>query len=394
MTATVRLGDWVDIQPGYPFRSSEFTDTSEGVRLLRGDNVGQGRLRWDGVKRWRGDAPAGYELETGDVVLAMDRPWIGAGLKYANVSDLDRPALLVQRVARLRARDGNDQTFLRYVIGGPAFTDYVLGVQTGTAVPHISGRQIAAFTHQLPHVDAQRAIAEVLGALDDKIAANDRLVRTQLELGRLRSEQAREDLARRPLREIASVVLGGTPSRANPAFWSNGSVPWLASGAVNRDIVIEPTELITEEALARSAAKMMPGGSTLLAITGVTLGQVAWLGQPSSGNQSIVGVSTGFEVRDAWLHFAIRAEIPQLMKKATGAAQQHVSKGDVLDLLVDYEDEAVAAHGPIFAALLNAATAVEQESRSLARLRDTLLPALMTGRLSVKDAENTVSEVV
>src|SRR5690606_31670438 len=104
----------------------------------------------------------------GDVVLAMDRPWIEAGLKYAQLRDEDVPCLLVQRVARLRARDSLDQRFLGYLIGSPRYSEYVLAVQTGTAVPHISGQQICDFQFPLPALRDQRAIASVLGALDDK----------------------------------------------------------------------------------------------------------------------------------------------------------------------------------------------------------------------------------
>src|SRR5947208_40431 len=81
---------------------------------------------------------AAFQLREGDVVLAMDRPWIEAGLKYASVRRCDLPSLLVQRVSRLRGTGRLDTRFLKYVIGGRAFTEYILGVQTGTAVPHIS----------------------------------------------------------------------------------------------------------------------------------------------------------------------------------------------------------------------------------------------------------------
>ena len=111
------------------------------MRLVRGDNIVQSRLRWQNVKRWPVrllDGLDRYQLVSGDVVLAMDRPWIEAGLKYAWISDHDMPCLLVQRVARLRSREDRiGGSFLRLLIGSPQFTQYVLAIQTGTAVPHI-----------------------------------------------------------------------------------------------------------------------------------------------------------------------------------------------------------------------------------------------------------------
>jgi len=89
------------------------------VRLLRGDNIGQGQLRWDGVKRWPTELCAdliNYKLREIDVVLAMDRPWIPAGLKFSKVRKADLPALLVQRVACLRPQESITADFLYYVV--------------------------------------------------------------------------------------------------------------------------------------------------------------------------------------------------------------------------------------------------------------------------------------
>ena len=176
-----RLGNVAEVVTGFPFKSDQYTDELSGVRLLRGDNIAQGALRWEGVKRWPPELAVAldqYRLQPGDVVLAMDRPWIEAGLKFACVSKHDLPALLVQRVALLRARQDLDSSFLRYVIGSRAFTDHVLAVQTGTAVPHISARQIKEFEFRAPRLPIQHKIAQILGGLDDKIELNHRMSQT------------------------------------------------------------------------------------------------------------------------------------------------------------------------------------------------------------------------
>src|SRR5439155_16482602 len=105
---TVRLGDVTDVLTGFPFKSDRYVADDAAPRLLRGDNVAQGVLRWEGAKRWPRDSVddvANYLLREGDVILAMDRPWIEAGLKYASVRRSDLPSLLVQRVARFRGTD-------------------------------------------------------------------------------------------------------------------------------------------------------------------------------------------------------------------------------------------------------------------------------------------------
>ncbi len=176
-----RLGDCVDILTGFPFQSSRYVEDASAPRLLRGDNIGQGTLRWNGAKHWPSELAVEFErfeVREEDVILAMDRPWIEAGLKYAAVRSSDLPALLVQRVARLRGKPGLDTGFLRYLIGGPAFTEHVLAVQTGTAIPHISAAQIKSFEFQMPPLEEQRAIAQILGTLDDKIELNRRMSET------------------------------------------------------------------------------------------------------------------------------------------------------------------------------------------------------------------------
>lgn len=177
----VELGEVVDFATGFPFKSTAYSADQTHIRLLRGDNIAQGVLRWENAKRWPpsiDDVGSIYSLQVDDVVLAMDRPWIEAGLKYASITANDLPSLLVQRVARLRGTARVNSRFLRYVIGSRSFTDHVLGVQTGTAVPHISGAQIRAYKFQLPPREVQQHIVEILGSLDDKIELNRRMNET------------------------------------------------------------------------------------------------------------------------------------------------------------------------------------------------------------------------
>ena len=178
---SVQLGEIVDLLAGFPFKSDRYVNYPKAPRLLRGDNIVQGTLRWDGAKRWPQEATDNltpYWLREGDVVIAMDRPWIEAGLKFSSIRETDLPALLVQRVARLRGSGRLDTRFLNYVISCRDFTEYVLSVQTGTAVPHISAQQIKEFEFPLPPLPEQLAIAHILGTLDDKIELNRRMNET------------------------------------------------------------------------------------------------------------------------------------------------------------------------------------------------------------------------
>lgn len=165
------LGDEIDLLAGFAFKSAQYTDSDYSVRLLRGDNIIQGSLRWDDVKKWpEADTSeySHYQLRDGDIVLAMDRPWVKAGLKHAMISEADLPCLLVQRTARLRSGPKVENRFLLYLIRSAKFTHHVLGSQTGIGVPHISGQQIKDFRFLRPSLREQRCIADNLESLHAK----------------------------------------------------------------------------------------------------------------------------------------------------------------------------------------------------------------------------------
>jgi type I restriction enzyme S subunit len=173
------LGEATAIKVGFAFKSSGYSVSDEDIPLIRGDNVVQGRLRWDGIKRWPRQDLSAYEdylLQTGDVLVAMDRTWVKAGLKYAVLSPNDVPSLLVQRVARLRASDVTSSDFIALQIASPEFTRYVLDIQTGLGVPHISGKQIADYRFRLPSPSKQTQIIE---QLDNARRASNRLIELQ-----------------------------------------------------------------------------------------------------------------------------------------------------------------------------------------------------------------------
>ena len=177
------LGAEINLLAGFAFKSTKYTDSDDSVRLLRGDNIIQGSLRWDDVKKWpESDTSeySRYQLRDGDVVLAMDRPWVKAGLKHAMISEGDLPCLLVQRTARLRGGPKIEKRFLMYLIGGAAFTHHILGVQTGIGVPHISGQQIQDFSFFRPSLIQQRRIADNLESLREETQRLARLYERKL----------------------------------------------------------------------------------------------------------------------------------------------------------------------------------------------------------------------
>lgn len=178
--------DCADLLTGNAFRSEDYVEAGESaVRLLRGDNIIQGSLRWDDAKHWAtpyAEALQRYEMRAGDIVLAMDRPIVNAGLKCSVVRQQDLPSLLVQRVARLRAKKDFDQGYLAHVLQTHRFIEHLRGQKTETAVPHISPNDIREFEFPCPiNAVEQSRIAHALSTWDQAIATAERLLNSSLE---------------------------------------------------------------------------------------------------------------------------------------------------------------------------------------------------------------------
>jgi type I restriction enzyme S subunit len=168
---TVPLGEASDVFTGFPFKGDAYLPRHAGIRVVRGDNVTEHTLRWgEKEKCWAAitDDLIPFRLKVGDVVIGMDGSKVGKN--FAAVTPVDGECLLAQRVARVRAKPHFDQTYLRYSICNQMFTEYVQAVHTGTSIPHISKGQIERFRIFSPPLNHQREIAALLGALDDRIA--------------------------------------------------------------------------------------------------------------------------------------------------------------------------------------------------------------------------------
>jgi type I restriction enzyme, S subunit len=377
MPDLARLGDHVELITGNPFKSAGYAGSRDGIRLLRGDNVAQGRIRWDNAKYWpASDAAtyARYQLQAGDVILAMDRPWIEAGLKYAQLRPEDVPSLLVQRVACLRAFPALDQRFLACLIGSPAFTAHVLGVQTGTAVPHISGRQIQDFEFVLPPLRDQRAIGGLLGALDDKIAVNGAMAHAASGLAEARYAQLIADTAdSRRVGDLIELKYG----KALPAAERRaGRFPVYGSGGM----------------AGFHDTRLVDGPGVIVGRKG-TVGAVYWSEQ-------------GFFPIDTTFYVALRGrrlpmEFAYFMLRHLGlegmnsdSAVPGLNRSNVLALEVRVPGEPeLRFFREEVRRLFLLRESLSAESAALARLRDALLPKLMSGEISVRDAEKTVEEM-
>lgn len=167
------LSSFVSIDIGHAFKSKEFTD--QGIPLLRGQNIEPGALRWSETKYFPESLLSDFHhlfIEAGDIVLAMDRPIISSGLKIARAKPSDLPCVLVQRVARFKSFDGLLPDYLYILLQDVSFNNYIQPNQTGSDIPHISGKQILAYPVNIPDVKEQ---TEIVRRVDQLFAHADRI---------------------------------------------------------------------------------------------------------------------------------------------------------------------------------------------------------------------------
>jgi restriction modification system DNA specificity domain protein len=161
--------------PGYAFPSKHFTTNESGEQLLRGINVKPSSIDWTETVwlKYPIQNTEQYRLREGDVVIGLDRPYIGSGLRCAKLSRTDEGSLLVQRVLRIRNSPDLLASYFFYAVQRQAFYDHLAPSFTGISVPHISEKQILSYKVPLPPPHEQERI---VAHLDDTTANIDAML--------------------------------------------------------------------------------------------------------------------------------------------------------------------------------------------------------------------------
>lgn len=333
-----------------------------------------------------------YIFDGNYLLLAEDGNTVVNSDGYPTVHRADGKFWVNNHAHVFKSAEGIDQRFLFYVLKKTNFRSVV----TGAAQPKINQENMNGVMLSVPELPIQSKIADVLGAYDDLIENNRRRIALLEKMSR---ELYRERFVRRyektgnvvRLGDVCSCLLGGTPSRNKIEYW-NGDVAWINSGKVNELRIVEPSEYITEEGLKCSAAKLLPRKTTVLAITGATLGQVSLLEIESAANQSVIGVVQNDRLPYTFIYPLICENIADLIALQTGGAQQHINKDNVESMEFDLPNEIdVGNYHKIAAPMYDEMAALLFCNINLARQRDRLLPRLMSGKIDldklVKGAE-------
>lgn len=185
------------------------------------------------------------------------------------------------------------------------------------------------------------------------------------------------------------VMLGGTPSRKIDDYWG-GDIGWINSGEINKFRIINPTEYISKEGYESSSTKLLPKRTTLIAITGATLGQVSLNEIEVCTNQSVIGIIGSNNICSEYVYLWIKSTIDKLIANQTGGAQQHINTGNVKEHLVLIPPQGLLKKfeniaKPIFDKIeLNV-----KELEKLKELRKLIIPKIVYGNINISNFNET-----
>lgn len=186
--------------------------------------------------------------------------------------------------------------------------------------------------------------------------------------------------------EIAKTGSGGTPKSTTAEYYSNGTIPWINSGELNKSIIISTTNYITEFGFEESSAKLFPADSILIAMYGATAGKVSFLAFESSTNQAICAVTLDDNRLKYYFKFFIEDLYLHLVTLSSGSARDNLSQELIRNLLMTIPDERVVENffNLVDSYFLQITNNLKQ-NQELTQLRDWLLPMLMNGQARVED---------
>lgn len=321
---------------------------------------------------------------------------------------------------------GNDPRFAFYLIRGldlPAFN-------AGSGVPTLNRNHIHPIAVRFPSdVNEQRAIAGVLGALDDKIEQNRRKARALERLARaifrawfvdfepvkakvagatsfpsmpqevfdaLPTRFVDSDIGPVPegweVKAIGDVVTakgGGTPSTKNPEYWEGGVHCWATPKDMSRlshPVLLDTERRITDAGVKCISSGVLPVGTVLMS-SRAPVGYLAIAGVPTAINQGFIAMICDGPLPPTFVLNWAFTSMDAIKAHASGTTFPEISKKNFRPLpIVEPTGDVIAAYQQTADPLFDLLTACVKENVQLAEVRDYLLPRLLSESVRVEVA--------
>ncbi len=360
-------------------------------------------------------------IKTGDIIISA-RGTVGA------IAQLAKPMAFNQSCYGVRGKkDITDTDFIYYILKHAV--SGLKQIAHGAVFDTITRDTFRVIEIDLPPIAEQKAIAAVLGALDDKIELNRRMNATLEAMARalfqswfvdfdpvhakldgrppaaldpataaLFPEHFQDSEAGhipkgwtiQPVGEVVDCVGGGTPSTAEPKYWEGGTHHWTTPkdfSSLHAPVLLDTDRKLTNAGIAKISSGLMPAG-TLLLSSRAPIGYLAIAAMPVAINQGFIALKCNNRASNFFMLNWCQTYITEIESRATGTTFAEISKQNFRPIRVVLPPkQLMAAFTAKVAQLYAQITANLHQSRTLATLRDTLLLKLLSGELSVMDEE-------
>lgn len=400
--STVRIGDVAKVRSGYAFKSKDWIDS--GIPVVKIANVKDGELVMDGcsfVSESIAEDAKEWRLREGDILIAMTG-YIGDVARVRG----NAPRLLNQRVGRFEivSERSCDPDFLYYTLRSPEIKRDIEGHGYGSAQPNVSPKLIQSVAIPLPSLDEQRAIVSVLGALDNKIEQNRCTARALEQLARVIFRAWFVDFEPVKAKAAGATSFLSMPQTAFdilPTTFVDSDIGLVPEGwelkALGDLLVLHYGKALKAD-VRQSGAVPVYGSNgqvgwhneAIAAGPGIVVGRkgnpgtVRWLQEPFFPIDTAFFVETT-DARTSLPLLFYQLEMADLSRLAADSAVPGVNRNMI------YAEQCIVPRGPILATFDSLMleqkalqTALTRESRKLAKMRDYLLPRLLSGSVRVE----------
>ena len=393
---TYRIADLIDEIAMGPFGSnikvSCFVDS--GVPVLNGSNLegfslSEKTFRY--VTRKKADSLNKANAHRGDIVITH-RGTLGQIVFIPQDSKYDR-YVISQSQFRVRCNDKVLPEYLVYYFHTPIGQHKLLSNASQVGVPALA-RPSSTFQQievVLPELSIQKCVVEIISTIQKKIVNNQELndnleQQAQSYFQELFVDNADPEWAIGTISDLGTVVGGSTPSKAKPEYYTESGIAWITPKdlSINKSKFVSHGENdITELGLKNSSAAIMPEGTVLFS-SRAPIGYIAIAAGEVTTNQGFKSVVPKPEIGTPFVYFFLKNTLPVIEGMASGSTFKEVSGSTMKNVPAVIPDaETLAKFSDFCAPIFAQQRILEEQNQSLAKLRDSLLPKLMSGEIDV-----------
>jgi len=299
------------------------------------EHIEQQSLRLKGIGSSNDVVSNKFKFYNGDVLYGRLRPY------FRKVFKPKFDGVCSTEIFVIKPKKYIDKDYLFYLVATEEFTNMANSGSSGTHMPRADWKQIEKSEWQLPELSTQTQIAQILTSLDDKIELNLQMNQTLEAMAQAIFKEwfvnfnfpgfdgelvdgLPKGWRTGKVKDVYKTTSGGTPSRTKPEFYENGTINWVKSKELNGSFIFDTEEKITEDAVKKSSAKLIPRHSILLAMYGATVGEYAITTKETTCNQAICAVIEKGTFPFTYFFEYFKINRNGIIGRASGSAQQNI----------------------------------------------------------------------